>query len=183
MFYGAYQAYSLRNTVAAGTEVTNLTPYMNYVRVDTTSTIDNIPAYGSTVNCGSGTNRCLRMHNGGILLYDDNYFDGMNTTNYIWMLFDPDGQASTVKGVCFNILYNGRVTSEGALASIQICDSSGCETPTAGYDPSWFNWKLIRENHRLGAAFADVLQPSPFMPPYEICLPLLDFDFAVCEPA
>ena len=137
MLSAAYEAHQLKGLVTSSTTLGDLTQYMNYVSVDTSSIIDDIPPVG-TDNCA--TQNCLLLHSGGKLFYGGPTFGGTGTTNYLWAVFDPDGKVSSFKGVSIDILYNGRVATEGALTGTTVCNSWGCDTPTAGYDPSWFNW-------------------------------------------
>ncbi len=138
MLSGAYQQYANRNGISTSTGMRDLTPYMNYVSVDTTSTIDTSPHWNTAWSCG--TYICLRLHNGGTLLLDQaSSYGGTSTTHNVWAYYDPDGTASATKSVGFFILYNGKVTSEGGWAAA-TCNSINCVTTTPASDPSWFRW-------------------------------------------
>ena len=133
MLSGAYQAYLQNNTVTANTQPGNFTPYMNYVKVDSATTIDREPgAVPATLSCSGAQFLCLRLHNGGMMLAQtddlDGNFGGTAATNALWVLFDPDGKASTIQGVVFFLYVNGRISSAGAA------------TGNPAVDPPWFSW-------------------------------------------
>lgn len=83
MVSAAYEVYKTKNPITAGTKMADLTPYMNYVAVDTTTVIDN--NYGVPwVSSPCGTYDCLRLHSGAILLYDDD--SGWDHPRLLWYL-------------------------------------------------------------------------------------------------
>jgi prepilin-type N-terminal cleavage/methylation domain-containing protein len=134
----AFQQYSIQNGLSSSTSVNAITQYLNYVAVDSTTTVDDSTNSSSTFACSAvGLNRCLKLHNGAILVYHNGEsFSGTGATNGIWFLLDPDGMASSNKGLVFFVLYNGRVSSEATMSSI----TSSVTTYTTGPDPSWFSW-------------------------------------------
>jgi type II secretory pathway pseudopilin PulG len=131
----AYQRVSLSNGISTATQSNDLTPYLNYVAIDTATVVDNTSA---TITCtSSGLNRCFRLHNGAMLVWHNGEsFSGSNTTNGLWFLIDPDGAVSLNKGVIFYVLYNGRVTTAAQSSSI----TSSVATYSTAADPSWFSW-------------------------------------------
>ncbi|MEB3288120.1 MAG: type II secretion system protein [Vampirovibrionales bacterium] len=145
---GAYEAYKSENGVSATTKLKNITPYMNYIRVDTTSTID--ADEGLTSYTCSSTAPCLKLHNGSIIKFFDDCFGNSTNTNMIWYSYDPDGQysGSTTgpgKGIGMAFYYNGRQTTVDGLSNPSQTDYScngslNPETPASGYIPSWFSW-------------------------------------------
>lgn len=141
--YGAYQAYSLNNQVTSGFKFSSLTPYLNYVALDTTSTIDRHLGQ-ATITCGS-PNTCVQLHNGGMILFEDISFGGTNTTNEVSFWFDPDGQVTdgTTNGPgksnVFVLYYTGRITSyEGVLPG--STNNAWGISPCPGCVPTWFHW-------------------------------------------
>ena len=147
MFSGAFEAYKSENTVTSATTVAHLTPYMNYVRLDTTAyEVDNDPGVGGTVACNVVASiRCLHMHSGAVGLLDSAVpFGSTDTTSAILFLFDPDGGVTggagdTGTAVIFVLQYNGRLGTLGkADASIYWAGAS--VTALGGTDPSWFSW-------------------------------------------
>jgi prepilin-type N-terminal cleavage/methylation domain-containing protein len=140
----AYQQAKLAGTVSTSTKASDLTPYMNYIKYDTSGTIlDNYQtATFSTCNTFSP---CVKLHSGGTLvLYDAASFSGSNTTNAIWFVFDPDSVYSGTtngpgKAVDFALYYDGRLSSLARISANTV-SADGTRNPNASYDPSWFNW-------------------------------------------
>lgn len=139
---GAYQTYKLSNTASASTEFEDLTPYINYVAVDTATTIDDNPGQG-TNDCSA--NLCLRLHNGAIILTLPNTsFSGTATNNALWFDVDPDGRATPGAGdegkaVHFALYFNGRITS-GDHVLMNTVSSTYTFDPGDEPDPGWFSW-------------------------------------------
>ena len=137
MIVSSYQSIQLAGTASSGIRFADMTQYINYVQVDTSSTIDEVPGFVAK-SCASYA--CLKLHNGGILMYKaSESFSGTATTNGIWFLFDPDAQASSVKSVSFLLTAPGRITSSAYCPS-PISSSAASYTCAASYDPSWFSW-------------------------------------------
>lgn len=127
MIAGAYQQARLDGIVTASTTMGNITSYMNYVSVDTTSTIDAWPTFpGSTISCADFT--CLRLHNGAIFMIDTTSFaDG--GADYIDAIIDSDGRLSSQKdSIVFMQFQDGRITTFGDY------------TGDISHDPDWFSW-------------------------------------------
>lgn len=120
MLASAYTMYVRDNGYSTSTNQSSLTPYLNYVAVDTVSWADDRPGWPGT-QC-SATWKCYRLHNGGILWYQNYSFPGSSSTDNIYINFDPDAANQIAgSGVQFNIYYNGRIS-----------------TPTS--NPTWFSW-------------------------------------------
>jgi prepilin-type N-terminal cleavage/methylation domain-containing protein len=145
----AYQAYKLKNTVGAGFTLANLTPYLNYVKVDSVTTLDELYGTAGTMDCT--TYLCLRLHNGSMLDGDGTTFGGTGTTNMIYFAIDPDGKLTepgspatgTGKKILFILYYNGRMTTMGQClpGSTSTYWTPGTCPDPAGYpDPPWFSW-------------------------------------------
>lgn len=144
MISQAYQNYRLNNNNAVtGIGIPELTQYMNYVAIDTVSTIDRT-YNAATVTC-SNTYPCLRLHNGAKLLYSTaEPFDGTGPLHSIYFYFDPDGVSnpSTTgpgKSVLFFLYAKGRVTTYEEIETNTIA-GGGTYNPTAGTTPPWFSW-------------------------------------------
>jgi prepilin-type N-terminal cleavage/methylation domain-containing protein len=140
----AYQLYVFSNTPIASTTGGALTPYLNYVKLDTSgAVVDDISGYG-TLPCDSSA-PCMRMHNGGTLQITPYSFNGTNTTNAIRFKIDPDGKVTDGttngpgKSLSVRVYIGGRVTSEDNMLP-NTCDSAGCFSPAPGQDPTWFSW-------------------------------------------
>lgn len=145
MVSGAYQAYLMEHTLTNTVSMADLTPYMNYVSVDTANVnnIDRIPG-NTSIRCDT-TNRCLRLHNGAAVLYNPaDYFDGTSTTNSVYFYVDPDGQYSgsasgNGKSIVFFLYANGRITTWGNLLA-GTWNNGQTYTATPANDPDWFSW-------------------------------------------
>jgi len=147
MFSGAYEAYKQQNngSVPITTTAWHLTPYMNYVRVDTASTIDRSYNDG-TIDC-SITYPCLRLHNGAALLFDPGSggeIGNTAATNALYLYVDPDGISNPSntgpgKSVVFWLYYNGRLTTWGNLIPNTYSGNANYG-PEPGRDPPWFGW-------------------------------------------
>lgn len=147
MISSAYQQYSLANTsIPSNLSVGSLTPYLNYLSIDSSSSLDTFPGASGSYTCGSGTIKCLKLHNGGTLIYDtvDN-FSGTGTTNFIYYRFDPDGVLGSTsaadgpsKSLNIIIYYNGRITTFANIIPNSVCNGSTFNP--GNYDPSWFSF-------------------------------------------
>lgn len=138
----AWQLYTTTNTATSSTSFSVLTPYINYVRVDTSSLVDGGPlGDNASYDCSiTAESTCLKMHNGSMLvLRTFSSFGGTGSTNFAWFLVDPDGVFKGTANSLWGALYfNGRVTS---WAQIQSGSSNSGGTYNPGnYDPSWFSW-------------------------------------------
>lgn len=146
---GAYKAYMMENTAGAATRGSDLTPYIDYVRVDTTTVIDDNPTDGTGLACSSTAWDCLQLFDGGILLYpkiSNHSFGNTYATNGTWFQFDPDGKNLNVntvdgpgKGLEFWLYYNGNIRTRSTINSA-TCTQNGCFNPVSNADPSWFSW-------------------------------------------
>lgn len=142
----AFDLYKKEGKLTASTKVGDITPYMNYLTVDTTSLIDDRPpSLVTSLDCSSNVRGCLKLHNGSVLTWDpDVNFGGTNTTNAIWYKLDPNGSYDGVaSGRAINIwlYYNGRVTTFCCIDPNTVYynnSTPNTRTPTA--DPIWFNW-------------------------------------------
>jgi prepilin-type N-terminal cleavage/methylation domain-containing protein len=149
MISTAFQQLKLENKLSTATTAQDLTPYMNYVRVDTTSTLDMYQ--GTTYSdCWSPDRICLRLHNGGLLLVPNYPFIGTSSTDVLNIYFDPDGKitdggtgdtsaSAPGKSVVFEQHYNGKIDTVGTVGTYcggwtGACPASG--VPSA--DPPWF---------------------------------------------
>jgi len=145
MVSGAFQTYQLKQSITGATAGDHITPYMNYVATDSTSSIDLFPTATTRV-CTSGST-CLKLHNGGILMYTNGAsFGDTSPTSAIYFYFDPDGQVTDGttngpgKSVVFWLYANGQITSYANLKSGTINGPGGAVTANPTFDPSWFSW-------------------------------------------
>jgi len=144
MVSGAFQAYKNQYGLSTTVSPTDLTPFMNYVAVNTASQIDHHPGMGA-LSCDS-THPCLRLHDGAVLFAPESAcdFPGTASTDAIYFHFDPDGSysGSTTgpgKGTALYVYYNGRVSSRDLIApNTETC--AGTHQPDPATNPSWMNW-------------------------------------------
>jgi prepilin-type N-terminal cleavage/methylation domain-containing protein len=154
MVAGAYQAARLAGVVSTTTKASDLSPYMNYVSLDSTTVIDGSPTVASYTCTNGGGNPCIRLHNGSILMFRDAGgmgFGGTATTNGIVFMFDPNGKqdiATTADGpgksIRFVLYYDGGITTVGNVRPNSCWTGGGAPVcgnyPDATLDPSWFSW-------------------------------------------
>jgi prepilin-type N-terminal cleavage/methylation domain-containing protein len=150
MLSGALQQAKLTGTLTANTKLHDLTPYMNFVAIDSTSDIDFL--YNtSTINfpCNYNSDYCLVLHNGGKLLLNGQSFGGTASTNAVYFYFDPDGKVtdgttnSPGRSLRLYLFYNGRVQTEGTVQPGTCGLPYGClpaSYPRPTNDPPWFSW-------------------------------------------
>ncbi len=153
MISGAFSAYQLNNAVSASTTIGDLTPYMNYVRVDTSSAIDLVYGNAGSTTCAStGGAMCLKLHSGALLrLSTVSCFFGTTNLNALSFHYDPDGiftdTTATGSGKALSIrLYpNGRITTRdsvlaGTLRGNGNCTGTVAESADPSLKPDWFDW-------------------------------------------
>jgi prepilin-type N-terminal cleavage/methylation domain-containing protein len=140
----AYQQAQFAGTVTTSTKPTDLTPYMNYVGLDTVSWLDGTQTIGVYQDCPSSM--CLKLHNGAILLpYSTMSFNGTGANNAIVFKLDPDGKATDGttngpgKSLEIILFYNGRIATRGSMG-VTAVSSDGSRTPAPAQDPPWFQW-------------------------------------------
>lgn len=110
---GSFAAFDLEGDVSATTTAAQLTPFINYVRVDTSNTNQS----GLAENCVAAT-PCLMLHNGGTLQYvaAGNFnadANGSITSGTDAILFnvDPDSDSASAGPVTFVLFSNGRLST------------------------------------------------------------------------
>ncbi|HEY9686759.1 MAG TPA: type II secretion system protein [Coleofasciculaceae cyanobacterium] len=149
MISGALQSYSAKNTVSTNTSVINLLANTNYVKIQTSGLVDDVPGFAS-LSCGAST-PCYIMHNGmGILVENDNYFCGTSTTDAVYFTVDPDGvyggsTSGSSKSLELFLYANGKLRTHGTIDTGTRAPNesgAGCGTfnPDTTTDPSWFSW-------------------------------------------
>lgn len=141
----AYNQYKETNaSVATTTKGVDILANTNYIKIETSGTIDDVYGYG-TGTC-SAASQCYRYPNGGVLLMDTTEsFNGKSTTNAVAFWFDPDGKvtngggASTDgKAIRLLLYYDGKIRTWGTVLP-------GTTSSTVGWggysvsDPPWFS--------------------------------------------
>lgn len=150
MISEAFQQAQLDGTLNANTKPSDLTPYMSYVAIDTSSPMDapgNFPVIVDSCTTYAGSFPCIKLHNGGLLMFDNACaLNGSTSSHFMQFRFDPDGKRLGTPGVdgpsssiWFDIYYNGRLTTRALLNAGSTC-TSGTWGNYPGVDPSWFSW-------------------------------------------
>ena len=130
MIAGAYSTYALNNTVSSSTTAGQLTPYMNYVAVDSTNSYN----FGSAC---TATIQCLKLHNGGILRMNiNNAFRDITSTSSTYFNLDPDG-AGPQTPATFVLFYNGRLSTAGQAGATWTQTADTSFTPDPAYIQNW----------------------------------------------
>jgi prepilin-type N-terminal cleavage/methylation domain-containing protein len=145
MIISAYEQYRQANpTVASTVGLAALTPYMTYVKLDTSTTLDSSNP-GSSIVCGSGSGAtakvCLALSNGAYFYYNPNMrFNGTDTTNGFWIVFDPDGTRNNIQSLGMVLTYGGQVKTYGSIDTTYYYHTGGSTSNIAPgpTDPSWF---------------------------------------------
>jgi prepilin-type N-terminal cleavage/methylation domain-containing protein len=144
---GALQQASFQGTLNSGTRLIDLTPYMNYVSIDTSGTTLDAISPIANITCDA-THPCIRLHNGGTFgSYEANQsFGGTTALNYIEVYIDVNGRQDTSstwdgpdKSVSFLLYYNGFLTTRD-LAKAGSVSTSGAIGPNTLYQTAWFNF-------------------------------------------
>ena len=146
MISGALLQAKMDGVVSATSTAAVLTPYMNYVKLDTSGTvIDGTPLIAS-FSCVAAS-PCLQLHNGGYLLYTTKAFNFYAAPynaygGLVEFVYDSDAGNNTtatvdgpLKSVQFDLYYDDFLTTRGATRP-----GSGFGGGGATYDPSWFSW-------------------------------------------
>lgn len=150
----AYENYKMNNpTIPTTFGIKDITPYINYVKTDTASTVDAWPTDPSiTFTCNAVYPKCLQLHNGGIIMYWPSDELGANTTlNAVPFVFDPDPTSNTGttngpnKSVEFFLHADGRIKTYASIANgttywIVSTGAWDVVNQDANKDPSWFSW-------------------------------------------
>ncbi len=141
----ALQQFRLDHKMVNSSKIGDLTPYLNYVSIDTTSIIDDKQTLGSD-NCADTVNRtCLKLHNGSMFVYCPTAtFGGTGVLNADWFHIDPDRTYSNTtdgpgKAVEFWIYTTGRLATRGTI-STGTAYGGGTVPAAPAYDPPWFHW-------------------------------------------
>lgn len=123
MMASAHQQAQVAGALTTSSSMVDLTPYMNYVSVNTTSTLDMYPDAGVATFTCSSTFKGLRLHSGAMLVIDTTPF-----STFADAVLDPDGRNSgTADSLVILQYYNGRSTTFGDVYG-------------SGYTPSWFSY-------------------------------------------
>jgi prepilin-type N-terminal cleavage/methylation domain-containing protein len=143
---GAYQLYKMENTLTGNEQFNDFVPFINYIASYQSGeiSIDSPTHWGMgaiSCNTGSGT-RCLKLHNGSVLLYYTHHFNGTGPLSAIFLIVDPDGEVqvtSESSSLELFLYFNGRITDIGGLEG-HTCNDFDCEDRDDAAVASWFHW-------------------------------------------
>jgi prepilin-type N-terminal cleavage/methylation domain-containing protein len=143
---GAFQLVQQANPISTSTNGDSFMTYLNYVALDTSSALDDVPGANVSWVCGSNVT-CYKMHAGGTLFYRpaDHYY-GTASPYAMTFFYDPDGVRTGVntdgpgKTIVLYLYANGRITSWGQCLSGTIEGNNSTRNPDPANDPSWFSW-------------------------------------------
>ena len=149
MVQSAYTDYQMENTPGSTTTFGNLTPYINYVKVNSTATIDDagsVSGCGGTVpsvSCATAGKTCIVLPNGTILYYTTaTQFNNTASTNALSFIVDPDGKYSNDGSAWIFLYFNSNTKSVGHIsANTSNSSPSSPFNPNTVADPDWFEWK------------------------------------------
>ncbi len=151
MVSAALQQYKASNILTLSTTLDNLTPYMNYVSIDTSGAlvVDGHPGGGISGSC-SGISKCLRLHNGATMMYTigHHFCTSLTGNTAIYFYIDPDGvyggsgtnADGPSKSIVFWIYPDGRIRDYGTLASSTEWGCGIFSSASPAFVPSWFRW-------------------------------------------
>ena len=136
----AYTAYKVNHTPDGNMQATDLTPYMNYVQLQTTGYwFDQDPTSGLPMQ-GCSNSMCVWLHNGAILYPDIGNFIDTQPNRALHFLLDPDGTYTGNQDSLDLFLYmNGRVTTLDGVIPGTVAATYPW-SPTPGGVPAWFSW-------------------------------------------
>jgi prepilin-type N-terminal cleavage/methylation domain-containing protein len=143
MISAAYQKAKMDGIATSTMTPSALKPYMNYVS-NYTGLIDRYPT-DTSMDCNGGGYSCVKLHSGGVLLFDFDNFGGTGTTNSILFGYDPDGTYSGLtsgnsKSLMIFVYYNGRVSTYANIAPGTVTAGAWPGSACASCEPSWFSF-------------------------------------------
>ncbi len=159
MLQSAYAKYRQEHNPNAETRFADFVENMNYVRIETTGSLDQHNPNAGLVTCGVNS-PCLVFQNGAKMLWfkgtgalnSGNEFGGTDDSRYLYFMIDPDGVGenslaysdSTSKTVLMDLYYNGKINTwghckAGDLTTNNNADVNWCPGTPAS-DADWFNW-------------------------------------------
>jgi prepilin-type N-terminal cleavage/methylation domain-containing protein len=140
----AYMQLKLRGLHDTNTKLGSITPYMNYVTLDTSAATIDLYQGASNRACNIGYH-CLKLHNGAMMMYSDASFGDVTDNRGLYFYIDPDGVDSGTttgpgKSVLFFIYYDGKLRSRNNVIANTTDSTGNTYNPGTTYDPPWFDW-------------------------------------------
>lgn len=145
MVSNAYHLHKLNGQSSAMTQANQLTPYLNYVKLETSNDdncgTDSPMGVVTITPCGTAYGvgyAMVRLHNGALLELRSGHFMGTSASHAVHMVLDADGKATGNGDSVGLVLYhNGRITTFENCS--EIANLPGV-CPLANADPDWLNW-------------------------------------------
>jgi prepilin-type N-terminal cleavage/methylation domain-containing protein len=131
MLSQAFQNHMSAGKLTTSTVPGDLSPYLNYVSIDTAGTLDG----GITCN---NAEKCYYLHNGAKVMLRNNWFGDSQPNKAISFFIDPDSKTDGTNELMLFIYYNGRVSTRGSIVP-GTTDVTGANYDF-GTDPAWLNW-------------------------------------------
>ncbi len=145
MFSAAFQAYQQEHTLQTSFTAYELTPYLNYVSIDTSNSQIDAHVSNTSRTCSAAT-PCIRFHNGGAMWINASQtFGVLDAYHCVDLGFDPDGVLNAGfgdgpgKAIQFQLYANGQITTLGQVKPGTM-DAWGTFPQNPSFDPSWFSW-------------------------------------------
>ena len=147
MIGSAYEAFLQGGGDPSNIYADALTPYMNYIKTDTSSQIDNdlLRQLNASNFIDCSGHLCLKLHTGAMLYPEPNYqFNGLKTDTAVLFILDPDGRYSGTaagpgKSLYIYLYYDGKIrTANTLLPNTDV--ALGTINPVTNSDPSWFSF-------------------------------------------
>ena len=152
MFSDAFQQYKLSQTVDAYTSGADIIAGINTFKRETTISVDGVPNFPAfpTYDCAASHIYCYRMHNGAVVVTDEQGFGEDNLPGFAanpnqfadWLLIDPDGKVTGNKDSTEFWLYaNGKLRTWSTLDVNSRDGYDNVLNPDPTRDASWFSWQ------------------------------------------
>jgi len=138
----AFDVHRLNGNLSGTTKSKDLMQHMNYVKLDTATTVDRVVGWTDAVCDNNTTWDCYQLHNGGMLFFGNGTsFGGTAPTNGTYFYFDADGVQNGPAGdsILFFIYYDGAIRTYATLKD-NTTYNAGTINPDPTKDPPWFNW-------------------------------------------
>jgi len=139
----AYQILQSQGAITSATTETQLYPYLNYLKMDSSGTLIDDHEFGS--NPCNSTDPCMIMANGSRILFpsaSSSAFLAADNSHFMTFIVDPDGTyTGSGDGTWVDIYYNGMVRTDGTcIAGTTNGLGWTCTAPDPNDDPPWFKW-------------------------------------------
>lgn len=142
----AYQKYRLNANATSATTFANITPYLNYARVETAKVVDDMQTTG-THTCGGSGYVCVELDTGASIFYHPFMtFNTADSVGCISLYIDPDNKETVVgstngpgKSVPIFLFYDGKIRDRSRL-TVNCVSSFNTYTNVSTFVPPWFDY-------------------------------------------